>query len=154
MTDALAPAERHKFVCQGRSIYEWDQTLGDVNIYIELPPGLRAKDLTVKISSKHLTVGIKGNDPYLDHDFGGLVKAADCVWTVDGNNLNIQVAKAEKGEPWASAIAGHELNIVEQEEERKRLTLERFQEEHPGFDFSQATFTGDAPNPRTFLSDI
>lgn len=43
--------------------------------------------------------------------------------------LNMRQWCVHQGEPWTSAIAGHELNIVEQGEERKRLTLERFQEE-------------------------
>jgi hypothetical protein len=29
--------------------------------------------------------------------------------------------------------------------------LERFQEENPGFDFSQAQFSGNAPDPKTFM---
>ena len=34
-----------------------------------------------------------------------------------------------QGEPWGSAIVGHEINPVEQQEEQKRLMLERFQVE-------------------------
>lgn len=37
------------------------------------------------------------------------------------------------------------------EEDKKRLMLERFQEEHPGFDFSDAKFSGQAPDPKTFM---
>ena len=32
--------------------------------------------------------------------------------------------------------------------------LERFQEEHPGFDFSNAEFNGSIPNPRTFMGGV
>ena len=64
--EALAPSQRHTYTHNGRVIYEWDQTLTEVNIYITVPAGVRAKDLTVDIQSQHLTVGIKGNPPYLD----------------------------------------------------------------------------------------
>ena len=64
--EALAPSRRHTFIHNGRLIYEWDQTLTEVNIYISVPSGVRAKDLAVNIQSHHLSVGIKGNPPYLD----------------------------------------------------------------------------------------
>jgi hypothetical protein len=32
--------------------------------------------------------------------------------------------------------------------------LERFQEENPGFDFRDATFNGEVPNPRTFMGGV
>ncbi len=66
MSDKLAPSERHAYVHQGRTIYEWDQTLSDLNVYVQLPTGVRAKQLFVDISSSHLRVGIKPNPPYLD----------------------------------------------------------------------------------------
>jgi hypothetical protein len=41
-----------------------------------------------------------------------------------------------------------------QQQEQQRMMLERFQKEHPGFDFSGATFSGEAPNPRTFMGGM
>lgn len=38
MADRLAPSTRHKFVHEGRTIYEWDQTISEVNIYVDVPP--------------------------------------------------------------------------------------------------------------------
>jgi hypothetical protein len=46
------------------------------------------------------------------------------------------------------------LNPLEQEEIRKKMMLERFQEENPGFDFSSAEFNGGAPDPRTFMGGV
>ena len=38
-----------------------------------------------------------------------------------------------QGEPWTSAVAGHNINPLQAESETKRLLLERFQEEvRPG----------------------
>ena len=39
-------------------------------------------------------------------------------------------------------------------ETQKKLMLERFQAEHPGFDFSNAEFNGAAPDPRTFMGGM
>ena len=73
MTDKLAPSKKHAFVHQGQKVYEWDQTLSEVNIYIELPRGVSAKQLYVEISTRHIKIGIKPQPPYLDvrTHFGG-----------------------------------------------------------------------------------
>jgi hypothetical protein len=54
----------------------------EVNIYIDLPSGISAKQLEVTITPTHLTVGIKGNPPYLDKDLAGAVKTSESFWTV------------------------------------------------------------------------
>jgi hypothetical protein len=72
--DKLAPAERHKYQHDGRTIYEWDQTFSEVNIYVEVPLGIKAKDLACTISVKHISLGLKGNPPYLDHELVGSSK--------------------------------------------------------------------------------
>ncbi|KAK9846275.1 hypothetical protein WJX81_000693 [Elliptochloris bilobata] len=154
MSDRLAPTERHAYVHQGRTIYEWDQTLSEVNVYVQLPAGLKAKQLYVDISSSHLRIGITPNPPYLDHDLAGRIRPSDSFWTVDDGVLNLQLCKADKGEPWQCALVGHAIDPLRQQSEQKRLLLERFQEEHPGFDFSGAEVSGDAPNPRTFMGGL
>lgn len=37
--------------------------------------------------------------------------------------------RIKQGQPWKSAIAGHDINPVQAENEKQRLLLERFQEE-------------------------
>ena len=39
-------------------------------------------------------------------------------------------------------------------EVQKKLMLERFGEENPGFDFSGAEFSGGAPDPRNFMGGV
>lgn len=154
MVDRLAPSTRHKFCYQGRTVYEWDQTLEEVNLYVEVPPGVGAKLLDVDISIKHLCVGIKGNPPYLDQDLWSSCKAGESLWTIEDGVLTVQLVKAVKGEAWQAALQGHQVDAATEREERKRLMLERFQQENPGFDFSNAEFNGDVPNPATFLGGI
>ena len=50
----------------GRTIYEWEQSLEEVNLYIEAPPGLRAESIDCKITPKHIRLGVKGNPPFID----------------------------------------------------------------------------------------
>ena len=50
----------------GRIVYEWDQTLDEVTLYVPLPPGVPSKLFECIITKGHLTLGIKGNPPYLN----------------------------------------------------------------------------------------
>ncbi|KIZ06512.1 NudC domain-containing protein 2 [Monoraphidium neglectum] len=154
MAERLAPSERHRFVHGGRTIYEWDQSLAEVNMYVEVPPGVRARDMFCEIAQRHIKFGLKGNPPFLDLDLTGPVKVSESMWTLEDGELHITLTKLEQGDPWPSAIKGHEVDIMTQQAEQQRLMLERFQREHPGFDFSQAKFNGEAPNPRTFLGGM
>lgn len=46
------------------------------------------------------------------------------------------------------------MDALTSEEVKKRLMLERFQEENPGFDFSNATFNGAVPDPQSFMGGV
>ena len=46
-------------------MFEWDQTLEEVNMYIELPKGVPTKLFRCTIQAGHVEVGIRGNPPYL-----------------------------------------------------------------------------------------
>ncbi|KAM1148615.1 hypothetical protein ACFX2B_028996 [Malus domestica] len=134
MAEKLAPEKRHSFVHNGQKVFEWDQTLEE---------------------SKHVEVGIKGNPPYLNHDLTCPVKTDCSFWTLEDDIMHITLQKRDKGQTWASPIVGEgQLNPYSTDLEQKRLMLQRFQEENPGFDFSQAQFTGGCPDPRTFMGGI
>lgn len=47
-------------------MFEWDQTLEEVNMYIELPKGVPTKLFHCTIQASHVEVGIRGNPPYLN----------------------------------------------------------------------------------------
>mmetsp|Transcript_12552 Transcript_12552/g.29826 ORF Transcript_12552/g.29826 Transcript_12552/m.29826 type:complete len:157 (+) Transcript_12552:140-610(+) len=154
MGDKLAPNERHSYVHNGQVVYEWDQTLSEVNVYFQVPAGVTAKLIYCEISRKHLRLGIKPNPPYLDLDLFSTVQVDDSFWTLDGCNLQVCLEKASKGESWRAAFVGHEVDAFTAEKDQKRLMLERFQEENPGFDFSGADFNGQVPDPKTFMGGI
>ena len=74
---------------------------------------------------------------------------------VDDGEIEINLQKVKKGETWNSALAGHEaLDPFTKGEVQKKMMLERFQEENPGFDFSGAEFSGSAPDPRKFMGGV
>jgi hypothetical protein len=47
----------------------------------------------------------------------------------EDGELHITLTKLEQGDPWPSAIKGHEVDIMTQQAEQQRLMLERFQRE-------------------------
>uniref|UniRef100_A0A7S0RNW8 CS domain-containing protein n=1 Tax=Chlamydomonas leiostraca TaxID=1034604 RepID=A0A7S0RNW8_9CHLO len=149
--DRLAPSERHAYKHGGRVVYEWDQAYTEVNIYVPVPPGTRAKQLYCDLTPHTLKFGLTPNPPYLQGNLAAPIKVSESFWTLEDGVLHVTLQKAQPGEPWPCAIAGHEVDAVTQQQDTQRLMLERFQMEHPGFDFSGATFSGEAPNPRTFM---
>ncbi|OMO90448.1 HSP20-like chaperone [Corchorus olitorius] len=127
MSEKLAPEKRHSFVHNGEKVFEWDQTLDEH--YLFCP-----------------------------------VKTDSSFWTLEDDIMHITLQKRDKGQTWASPILGQgQLDPYATDLEQKRLMLQRFQEEcaiayhvreNPGFDFSQAQFTGSCPDPRTFMGGI
>lgn len=152
-------------------VYEWEQNLEEVLIYIKAPdclleknkeiirknlkPGQQMPKLTVTITTTHLIVGLVGLPPYLSEDLSGKVKASESLWTLDEGEITITLEKALKAETWLSVFKGHEqINTFQKEEMQKKMLLERFQEEHGGFDFSDAEINGNVPDPKTFMGGI
>jgi hypothetical protein len=50
----------------GQKVFEWDQTLEEVNMYIDLPKGVPTKLFLCTIQAGHIEVAIRGNPPYLN----------------------------------------------------------------------------------------
>ncbi|GAA0171314.1 microtubule or microtubule-binding cytoskeletal protein [Lithospermum erythrorhizon] len=130
MAEKLAPEKRHSFIHNGEKVFEWDQTLDEVNMYINLPPNVPKKLFYCKIESKHVEVGIKGNPPYLAHDLTSPVKTDCCFWTLEDETMHITLQKRDIGKTWPSPIVGKgQLDPYATDLEQKRLMLQRFQEE-------------------------
>jgi CS domain len=66
MSDKLAPSERYTVTMLDRPIYQWNQTLTSVDIYVPIPPGVKAKQLFVHIAKNNIKFGITPNPPYMD----------------------------------------------------------------------------------------
>lgn len=84
-----------------------------------------------------------------------MVKTKESYWMIEDDEVHIQLCKMKKAETWASALQGHAtMDPVTQTEVQKNILLERFQEENPGFDFSQATMNGQVPDAREFMGGL
>ena len=93
--------KRLKYQHQGRTIYEWEQTLEEVHVYIEVPEGVRSKMLDVRITASQLRIGLRGNPPFLDEPFQETVNSADSFWTLEDGVLHLSLTKGSKGVTWA-----------------------------------------------------
>lgn len=63
---AADEAARAKEAAEQASLpYKWTQTIGDLDITVEIPGNLKAKDLNVDIKKTKIIVGIKGQEPIL-----------------------------------------------------------------------------------------
>lgn len=123
---------RIRFEHDGRTVYEWEQSLTEVNIYIVPPPGLPRKMIDIRISHRHLTVGVLNTPPFIDEDTGGPLKTEESLWTLVDGEIMISLQKMNKAEAWDCALrglSGEVLDDFTKEETRKKLMLERFQEE-------------------------
>lgn len=155
MASLSSSATRQKFMHDGREIYSWEQTLDDVLVYFTPPPGVPASAFAISITSTRVSVGVKGSPPFLDEALPGTCVAKESFWNLDDGALQLTLTKALKGETWPSAFVGHgALDASTVVDVQKRMLLERFGEEHPGFDFSGADVSGSVPDPRTFLGGI
>jgi len=121
----------------------------------------------VRITPTRVVVGLKGAaSPYLAHDLARPANADDSVWTLEDaaavasgsseatcKELRVSLTKRIPGEPWTALFAGHEAPGAgtDADPDRRRLLLQRFQEENPGFDFSGAVVTGSVPDAHTFM---
>jgi len=45
--------------------YKWTQTIGELDVTVEVPGNLKGKDLVVDIKKKKLSLGIKGQEPII-----------------------------------------------------------------------------------------
>ena len=54
-----------------------------------------------------MSVGIKGNPPFLNEKLGGMIVEEESFWMLEDDELHIQLAKMKKAESWLCACEGH-----------------------------------------------
>ncbi|XP_076636841.1 nuclear distribution C, dynein complex regulator [Colletes latitarsis] len=87
--------------------YKWTQTLQDVEIRVPLKGiyPVRPNDVSVLITLRHLTVGIKGQPPIIDGNFPHEVKVEESTWVIeDGKVLLLNLEKVNKMQWWAHVV--------------------------------------------------
>lgn len=76
----------------------------------------------------------------------------DCCWTFTDNFLEITLAKSVSHQAWEYLLDNcDKLSKNEIETQKAKILLERFQHDHPSFDFDGATIQGNVPDAHTFL---
>ena len=67
LTPAEEAAAREKEAQEQAALpYKWTQTIGDLDITVEVPANLKGRDFVVDIKKKKLVVGIKGQEPIIN----------------------------------------------------------------------------------------
>jgi CS domain len=164
------PTIENRFIFEHnqQAIYEWEQKLSEVILYVPAPPITHDERIVCHISANHLQLGLDGADRFfLDEDTYSKVDMNESTWCIEDDDhdnnqsrklIVIYFQKAAKGMVWLSALTSArfdaQLNPVDQQEVQQRLLLERWQEENPGMDFRDAKFNGSAPDPRTFMGGV
>eukprot|EP01094_Clydonella_sp_ATCC50884_P003135 TRINITY_DN12416_c0_g1_i1.p2 TRINITY_DN12416_c0_g1~~TRINITY_DN12416_c0_g1_i1.p2 ORF type:complete len:161 (-),score=55.31 TRINITY_DN12416_c0_g1_i1:84-566(-) len=141
-----------------RDGYRWTQSVREVMVMVPVPKSTRGRDVVCEIGSKRLKVGLKNATPVLEGELGGVAVADDSLWALEdddkteGKVIVVTLQKVKAHDTWSAVVKGKdELSVVEAEEIKKKQMLEKFQNEHPGFDFSGAEFSGQIPDdPASF----
>ncbi|GLG93194.1 hypothetical protein R5R35_012720 [Gryllus longicercus] len=121
----------------------WWQTVHEVHLEVNLPEGTKAKQVHVEVKPAHLIIRVVGKDVISGKLFN-VVHADETVWTIeDGRVLSIVLGKATPAhseEIWEALLADGQFapDPLTVHNMRKKMDLEKFQIENPGFDFSRA----------------
>eukprot|EP00041_Stephanoeca_diplocostata_P001876 m.21899 g.21899 ORF g.21899 m.21899 type:complete len:167 (-) comp12564_c0_seq2:1298-1798(-) len=137
----------------------WYQTIDEVVVIVNLERGTRAKQLNVSIKPQRLQV-ILLNSPntatdtpdqvLIDGKFRHPILADEALWTIeDSQQLRIVLTKSIRTADgtWDSLLEGqYHVNVADLDSMEKKMTLERFARDNPGFDFSGAEISGNYKN--------
>ncbi|KAG8197260.1 hypothetical protein JTE90_007508 [Oedothorax gibbosus] len=120
----------------------WWQTVSEVLIEVNIPEGTPGKQCKVSISPNHIECRVLDKTIFKGDTYK-TVHPEESTWTVEERKkIVILLEKAEKFENqnhWVGLLKDDYLaNPLQQNEMLKKLDLEKFQMEHPGFDFSGA----------------
>jgi len=127
----------------------WYQTVEEVYVLVDLPAGTKANRLDVRIRPESASVSLDRAVIFAGK-WSRKIQADESVWTLEDNRLlRIQLVKVI-GDPthpdccWPGLLEDQFLaDPMVKTEMEKKLTLQRFALEHPGFDFSNSDITGE-----------
>ena len=109
--------------------YRWTQSLQDLNVYVKVPKGTKAKQLVIDIKKSSLLVKIGGQEPILNGELFGSVKMEDSFWSVedaadgDGRVVSLALQKVNQMEWWRCVVKGEpEINTQKVEPENSKLS--------------------------------
>ncbi|KAM9833402.1 nudC domain-containing protein 2 [Syngnathus typhle] len=123
----------------------WSQTMEEVFIEVNVPPGTSAKEVKCHLATRDIELNVKGIEIIKGRFFGATV-SDEATWTLEDKcliRIILMKTNREAGNCWSSLLEGeYSANAWVQDQMQRKLTLERFQRENPGFDFSGAEISG------------
>eukprot|EP00118_Oscarella_pearsei_P010852 m.68857 g.68857 ORF g.68857 m.68857 type:complete len:153 (+) comp35562_c0_seq1:403-861(+) len=122
----------------------WSQTMDEVIIEVQVEEGTRGRDVACDIKPNQIALNVKGKNIIKGELFRTVI-ADDCVWTVDRRLIRLSLVKSSRQVKscWESLLKGqYPLDPLTMQNTQKKMALEKYQREHPGFDFSGAEVTG------------
>ncbi|XP_076067240.1 nudC domain-containing protein 2-like isoform X2 [Oratosquilla oratoria] len=120
----------------------WWQTVAELHIEVEVPEGTRAKAISVSVQPTKIKVVVAGTT-IIEGKLYSVVREDETLWTLEDKKiLHIVMSKADpmhKEKVWEGLLTdNYTADPWVLLEMRKKLDLERFQMENPGFNFSGA----------------
>lgn len=88
--------------------YIFSQSLQEAEVRVPLPAvNVKGKQVSIVITSNHLTVGMKGQPPIVDGELYSKVRAEECMWTIeDGHTVVVTLYKVNSMEWWKTIFQG------------------------------------------------
>jgi len=107
--------------------YTWTQSLSELDVRIEVPK-LPSRRFIVTFKSKHLKVGIKGEEPIIDAELHAVIDPEESMWSmaeekgVSGKVMTVNLIKKEGMCWWPKVCVGDpEINTKKIEPENSNL---------------------------------
>nr|CAB3264481.1 nudC domain-containing protein 2-like [Phallusia mammillata] len=124
----------------------WYQTAEEVYVEINSSSPIKGRDVSVKYTSTHISCTIKQQTVF-EGDLPYSIIVDESTWSVEDQKLvRILLAKSlRKEDPcWKSLLANGDYSAdpFTFDEMQKKLTLEKYQVDQPGFDFGSAALSG------------
>ncbi|XP_056456814.1 nudC domain-containing protein 2 [Gadus chalcogrammus] len=123
----------------------WYQTMEEVFIEVNVPQGTSGKEVKCTLGSRQVELHVKGKEIFKGRLYDGTV-SDESTWTLEDKVLiRIVLMKTNRaaGNCWPSLLEGEYCaDAWVQDQMQRKLTLERFHRENPGFDFSGAEISG------------
>lgn len=116
--------QRYYFEFNGQRIYDFEQTLDDMTLFVRPPPHIqRGHQIRCEITATHLKLGLKGHDTwFLNEDTFDTVDVSESTWSLEDNNdddddsnnnkkggkvIAIYLIKAHRGRLWEAVLKGN-----------------------------------------------
>ncbi|XP_023124513.1 nudC domain-containing protein 2 [Amphiprion ocellaris] len=123
----------------------WYQTMEEVFIEVNVPHGTSAKEVKCHLGTRDIELHVKGKEVFKGKLLDTTV-SDEATWTLEDKcliRIILMKTNREAGNCWTSLLEGEYCaNAWVQDQMQRKLTLERFQRENPGFDFSGAEISG------------